>query len=198
MQLLQTLGATYFPRTGEIRFDAAMAWLMLALAMSSALLFGLVPALNATGGSVDESLRSSRSSTASVGVRRLRRVLVGAQFAIATPLLIVAGLLLASLNQLKQVDLGFEDRAGPDRLRPIAGRAVSGTGAHRRVLGRAEAARRGAAGRVGRRVSPTAVPPNQPGQHNNFALEGTGGAGRIATGDAVGRRYRRSTCRRWA
>ena len=35
-------------------------------------------------------------------------MLVGAQFAIATPLLIVAGLLLASLNQLKQVDLGFE------------------------------------------------------------------------------------------
>ena len=31
-------------------------WLMLALALSSALLFGLVPALNATGGSVDESL----------------------------------------------------------------------------------------------------------------------------------------------
>ncbi len=73
MQLLQTYGATYFPRTGEIRFDASMAWLMLALAMSSALLFGLVPALNATGGTVDESLRSSRSSTASAGVRRLRR-----------------------------------------------------------------------------------------------------------------------------
>ena len=35
-------------------------------------------------------------------------MLVGAQFAIATPLLIVAGLLLASLNQLKQVDLGFD------------------------------------------------------------------------------------------
>ena len=108
MQLMQTVGATYFPRTGETRFDAAMAWLMVGLALSSALLFGLVPALNATGGSVDESLRSSRSSTASVGVRRLRRALVGAQFAIATPLLIVAGLLLASLNQLKQVDLGFE------------------------------------------------------------------------------------------
>ena len=50
MQLLQTYGATYFPRTGEIRFDARWPWLMLALALSSALLFGLVPALNATGG----------------------------------------------------------------------------------------------------------------------------------------------------
>ena len=107
MQLLQIYGATYFPRTAEIRIDAPVLWLMLALALSSAVLFGLVPAVHGTGGTVDAALRSSRSSTASAGVRRLRRVLVGAQFAVATPLLIVAGLLLASLNQLKQVDLGF-------------------------------------------------------------------------------------------
>ena len=40
----------------------------------------------------------------------LRRVLVGSQFAIATPLLVVAGLLLVSLNELRQVDLGFDTR----------------------------------------------------------------------------------------
>src|SRR5262249_36655183 len=101
MQLLQTLGATYFPRTSEVQFSASLGWLRFALAVSSALLFGLVPALNATSGSVDESLRSSRSSTAGVGVRRMRRALVAAQFAIATPLLIAAGLLIASLNELK-------------------------------------------------------------------------------------------------
>jgi putative ABC transport system permease protein len=56
-------------------------------------------------------LRSmGRSSTGSIGVRRLRRVLVGSQFAVATPLLVVAGLLLASLNELRQVDLGFDSR----------------------------------------------------------------------------------------
>ncbi len=41
-------------------------------------------------------------------MRRLRQVLVGSQFAVATPLLVVAGLLLASLNELKRVDLGFD------------------------------------------------------------------------------------------
>ena len=51
MQLLQAQGATYFPRTQEIRFDAPMMWLMAGLAISSALIFGLVPALHATGGS---------------------------------------------------------------------------------------------------------------------------------------------------
>jgi hypothetical protein len=45
-----------------------------------------------------------------LGVRRLRRALVAAQFAIATPLLVVAGLLLVSLSELRQVDLGFDTR----------------------------------------------------------------------------------------
>jgi predicted permease len=172
VQLLQTVGATYFPRTGEIRFDAAMAWLMLALALSSALLFGLVPALNATGGSVDESLRSSRSSTASVGVRRLRRALVGAQFAIATPLLIVAGLLLASLNQLKHVDLGFETEqvlTGSIRLPSAQYQDQARTDAFWNELKRRVAVLPGVSGAA----YADGLPPNQPGQHNNFALEGS-------------------------
>src|SRR5205823_6616864 len=39
---------------------------------------------------------------------QVRRVLVGGQFTVATPLLVVAGLLLASLNALGRVDLGFD------------------------------------------------------------------------------------------
>src|SRR4029453_18768914 len=51
-----------------------------------------------------------RSTTGNLAARRLRRALVASQFAIATPLLIVAGLLLASLSQLKNADLGFDHR----------------------------------------------------------------------------------------
>jgi predicted permease len=107
MRLLQAQGAAYFPRTQEIRVDAPMIWLMAGLAISSALIF-LVPALQATGGSVDASLRSGRTVTGGGGVRRLRRGLVAAQFAIATPLLVIAALLLTSLDRLRQVDLGFD------------------------------------------------------------------------------------------
>jgi predicted permease len=86
-------------------------WLLLGLTAGSALLFGLVPAIHGSGGPVEDSLRASgRSSTVAISVRRLRRILVGSQFAIATPLLVVAGLLLASLNQLGRVDLGFNPR----------------------------------------------------------------------------------------
>ncbi|MFN2444177.1 MAG: ABC transporter permease [Vicinamibacterales bacterium] len=109
VRLLRGLEAGYFPRTQEITLDGPGLWLLAALTAASALLFGLIPAVHGTGGPVDESLRSmGRSSTGSVAVRRLRRALVASQFAIATPLLVVAGLLLASLNELGHVDLGFE------------------------------------------------------------------------------------------
>lgn len=108
IRLLQTVGATYFPRTQEITIDGWVIGVVVALGVMSAAMFCLVPALQGTGGPLDTALRSSRTSTGTVGARRLRRALVGVQFAIATPLLIVAALLLASLNELKQVDLGFD------------------------------------------------------------------------------------------
>lgn len=170
IQLLQVYGAAYFPRTGEISFDAPVMWLMAALALASALLFGLVPAIHGTGGSVDASLRSSRSSTASIGVRRLRRALVGAQFAIATPLLIVAGLLLASLNELRRVDLGFDSArvlTGSIRLPSAQYQDAARISAFWDELRRRVAALPGVAGVA----SADSLPPNQVGQHNNFDLE---------------------------
>lgn len=170
MQLLQTVGATYFPRTSEIQFTATLGWVLFGLAASSALLFGLVPAFNITGGSVDQSLRSSRSSTAGVGVRRMRRALVAAQFAIATPLLIGAGLLLGSLNALKSVDLGFEaDRLltasvrlpGAQYREPVP--IINFWNELERRLER-EPGIENVAFSDGR-------PPNTAGQHNNFDLE---------------------------
>jgi putative ABC transport system permease protein len=110
IRLLQNFGTDYFPRVQEIALDGPVLGMLAALTAVSALILGVLPAVHSTG-QVDESLRTSgRSVTGSVAVRRLRRALVGSQFAIATPLLIVAGLLLTSLNQLGRVDLGFDTR----------------------------------------------------------------------------------------
>jgi putative ABC transport system permease protein len=108
MRLLQMSDGGYFPRTAEIRFDAATVWFVSALAISSALLFGLLPALQATRGRATGSMRSTRTIIGGMGARRLRRGLVAVQFAIATPLLIVAALLLTSLDRLKDVNVGFD------------------------------------------------------------------------------------------
>jgi putative ABC transport system permease protein len=111
LALLRAFGTEYFPRTQEAALDGASMALLTALTLASALLFGLVPALSGSGRPTEDSLRASeRSSTGTVALRRLRRLLVASQFAIATPLLVVAGLLLASLNELGRVNLGFNSR----------------------------------------------------------------------------------------
>ena len=111
--VLRGLGADYVPRAQEIALDgrpsgAARA----ALTAASALLFGLVPALHGTGGAggrVAALARAARPRPPSRPAAAPHRS-SAAQFAIATPLLIVAGLLLASLHQLGRVDLGFDTR----------------------------------------------------------------------------------------
>jgi putative ABC transport system permease protein len=111
LEVLRSAGADYFPRTPEAGLDGPVLWLLAGVTAVSAMLFGLIPALHGTGEGMDSTLRSSgRSATGSSSVRRLRAILVGAQFAIATPLLVVAGLLLASLDELRRVDLGFDSR----------------------------------------------------------------------------------------
>jgi putative ABC transport system permease protein len=111
LDLLRAFGAGYFPRTQEAALDGTAMALLATLTMGSSLLFGLVPALSGSGRPAEDSLRASeRSSTGSMAVRRLRRLLVASQFAIATPLMVIAGLLLASLNELGRVDLGFNTR----------------------------------------------------------------------------------------
>lgn len=169
--LLRSIGTPYFPRTQEVAFDGTLAWLLCGLGVTSALMFGLVPALHGTGGRMDDSLRSlSRTSTGSVGVRRLRRILVGSQFAIATPLLLVAALLLTSLDAMKNVDIGFDGRTvltGSIRLPSAQYRDEA------RVRGTWEEIERRVASLPGVAAVAFAdgLPPDDVGNFNNFDLE---------------------------
>ena len=109
--LARTAGAAYSPRAAEIAIGGRTLAVLAGVTIASALLFGLVPAIHGAGGPLDEGLRSGgRSSTGAVAARRLRSVLVGSQFAVAMPLLVIAGLLIASLQNLGRVDLGFDTR----------------------------------------------------------------------------------------
>ena len=110
LELLQQFAADLVPRAQEIALDGAVLWFLAAATIASAVLFGLIPATSGSAGPINESLRSLGRSTGSPAVRRLRRALVASQFAVATPLLVVAGLLGVSLGALGRVDLGFERR----------------------------------------------------------------------------------------
>jgi putative ABC transport system permease protein len=170
IQLLRGVGSTYFPRMDEIALDASVAWLLAALAATSAGIFGLIPAVHGTGVPVNDSIRSLDRSTIGPGGRQLRRALVAGQFAVATPLLVIAGLLLVSLNHLRQVNLGFDSRGvltASIRL-PAAQYAEPAkiTAFWDELTRRLEALPgvRGVASASGR-------PPNNVGNLNNFDLE---------------------------
>lgn len=108
VRLMQGVGADYFPRSQEISFDGPVLSVLAAVTILTGVICG-IPALHGASAPADEFLRSAeRSSTGSHSVRRLRHVLVGSQFAISTPLLVVAALLLVSLNELNHVGIGFD------------------------------------------------------------------------------------------
>lgn len=78
-----------------------------ALAIATGLLFGLFPALHSTRSDVVEAIRANAGQIAGHrGAARFRAGLVTAQIALATGLLISAGLFLKSLVNVSRVELG--------------------------------------------------------------------------------------------
>jgi predicted permease len=102
-------GAIALPLLSTLRIDgAALAWTLL-IAVSAAVLFGLVPGLRMAGGNLHESLKDSgQGSGQSRKHDRIRSILVVSEIALACVLLVGAGLLLRSFLHVLDVDLGFQ------------------------------------------------------------------------------------------
>ncbi len=95
------------------RLEPRVLAFTLAATVASALLFGLLPAWLATRTAASESLKvQGRTATGSSGQLRWGRLLVALQLALSLPLLVGAGLLLRTLHNLQDADLGY----GKDRL----------------------------------------------------------------------------------
>ncbi|MFC1640377.1 ABC transporter permease, partial [Gemmatimonadota bacterium] len=86
---------------------ASSVWLTLIVSLLTAFLFGLVPALETARKDVAPFLASGRN-VGSRPAHRLRHMLVGGQVAASLLLLVGAGLALRSLQELRQVDVGFD------------------------------------------------------------------------------------------
>jgi putative ABC transport system permease protein len=171
ISLVRTYGVGYIPRLDEIRLSGpALGWLV-ALAAVSGLVIGLVPAIHSSRVRMDRALQSGgRSSTDGPGARRLRGALVAAEFALATPLIVAAVLVMASLDRLNHV------RVGVDMERVLTGRVDLPRSAYAGEDDRAAFWKRALdriAGLPG--VESVALsnsrPPNDSGNTNNFDLE---------------------------
>ncbi len=108
VRLLKFYLDLYLPLSHHIQIDARVAAALVGFSILSAVLFGLVPALQAARAPAQEALREG-TPAAGAGRRqkRFRDALVVGEIALSLVLLISAGLLLRSLLALRQLPLGF-------------------------------------------------------------------------------------------
>ena len=97
-----------FPRGDEVGIDGWVLGFTAAISVLAGLLFGLVPAWQASRTHPMEALKAGAAgATSGLRAQRLRGVLVAAEAALAVVLLAGAGLMIQSLRRLTRVELGF-------------------------------------------------------------------------------------------
>ncbi|HSU86486.1 MAG TPA: ABC transporter permease, partial [Chthoniobacterales bacterium] len=106
---LVALGPADLPRLDEIRVNGVVVAFTLGIATLTSIIFGLVPALQASRPEVERSLKEgSRGTSAGSRSARLRSAFVVAQIALSLVLLVGAGLLIRSFSELRSVHPGFD------------------------------------------------------------------------------------------
>jgi predicted permease len=95
------------PRIGNIQLDASVLVFTLLVSLATGVVFGLVPAWQASHVDLNSSLKSgARTGSGGENKGRVRNALIMAEVALALVLLISAGLLIHSLARLGRVQPG--------------------------------------------------------------------------------------------
>ena len=107
VRLVHTLPEGSMPRMHDVRLDAGVLLFALVVSIAVALVFGLVPALQASRAGLRDTMNAF-SGTTRGGSGRLLSALVVVEVALALMLLVGAGLMTRSFAQLMRVSPGFE------------------------------------------------------------------------------------------
>ena len=96
------------PRLSEVNIDWVVLGFALLISLLTGLLFGLAPALHATRSTLSSGMREGAGGSGySVRTGRLRDALIVSELALAVVLMIGAGLLVRTLQDLLQENPGF-------------------------------------------------------------------------------------------
>jgi putative ABC transport system permease protein len=107
--LIAAIPPQIIPAEAVIRLNAPALLFTLGVALVTALIFGLVPAIQASRQDVNEPLRSAgRGVGGGFRKARLRSALVVAEVALSLTLLVGAGLLMRSFLAISHVDMGIK------------------------------------------------------------------------------------------
>ncbi|MFY9556990.1 MAG: ABC transporter permease [Blastocatellia bacterium] len=107
VKLFVALGPQDIPRLDEISLDGRVLAFSFLVAVATGLVFGLAPALQISKPELHDSLKEGARGS-SAGRPRLRNALVVSEIAIALVLLVGAGLMIKSFQQLLKLDMGFQ------------------------------------------------------------------------------------------
>ena len=109
VDLLGAAGPQGLPHIAQIKVNFTVCAFTFALALGSTVLFGLIPALQVSRPSVNESLQQgAKGSTGGLHTNRLRAFLVVSQVSLSLLLLAGAGLLIKSFFNLRATNPGFD------------------------------------------------------------------------------------------
>jgi putative ABC transport system permease protein len=109
LDLLISLKPANLPRLAEIGINRTVFIFTLAISVVTGIVFGLVPAFQASKPDLNEGLKESgRGATGSPGRHRVRAALVVSEVALSLVLLVGAGLMIRSFARLLAVDPGFK------------------------------------------------------------------------------------------
>jgi putative ABC transport system permease protein len=108
---LATMGQSNLPQGTPISMDANVLLFTMAVSLLTGVIFGIFPALQLARTDVNSTLRDEgRGSTGGHGRSQLKSLLVIGQVALTLLLLIGAGLLVRSFENLLSLDPGFDPR----------------------------------------------------------------------------------------
>ena len=125
------------PRVGEIALDPFVAGVTLVMSFATAILFGVLPAIQGSRADAGAALKQDSGRATSARAQG-RAVLVVAEVALTLVLLVGAGLLINSFLRLQRVDSGMK----PERVSVMGlmlpqsryPKAAAQTGFYRRVI----------------------------------------------------------------
>jgi predicted permease len=106
---LRALAPSNTPRIDELQLDPVVLAFTFGVSALSGLFFGLAPSWHLARTDIRETLNEAgRGTSAAGGSRHIRRGLVVSELALATLLLVGAGLLIRSFSRLLDVSPGFQ------------------------------------------------------------------------------------------